>query len=111
VVALLQHRKVTKTVKIELPDGSERRVKVTTEDHRFVQHVEDWTGRIHGTGCPVPARMMAITPNMLATRRSRRAVLRGMKMPKGTQAFARQGENTPWVPVPGSLEELVVARS
>lgn len=106
MAALLRHRRVVRDVKLELPDGSSRLVKVTTEDHRHVQHVEDWQGRVHGTGCPQPSAMVLVAPERLSTGRGRRRVLRGMRMPRGTQAFARQDHDGPWVPVPGTLEAV-----
>lgn len=94
---LLRFRETTRTVRLMLPDGSTRAVKVTTNDAGDVQHVED-DGIIHGTARPAPVAMTVRTPS--AQRRG--MLLRNMGMPRMRQAFKRERDTGIWAPLPGS---------
>lgn len=98
---LLRWRPSTRTVHLELPDGSRKPVKVMTNDAHDVQHVEDWEGRIHGTGRPAP---VAITVHTGPVQR-RPLLLRNSGMPKIRQHFSRDHNSGLWAPVPGTIEE------
>jgi hypothetical protein len=90
---LLRFRKVTHTVSLELPDGSVRKVKVTTNDARDVQQVEDGD-RLHGHVIPAP---VAITVNRPAPQR-KPLLLRIMGMPKIRQRYDRDTSTGIWKP-------------
>jgi hypothetical protein len=79
---LLRSRTVVKTVKLELPDGSYRKVKVTTNDARDVQQIEDGE-RLHGHVIPAPVEIQVKRP----VRQRRPLLLRNMGMPKSRQRF------------------------
>lgn len=96
---LLRWRPLTKTVKLELPDGSTRNVKVTENDIATTQHVEDGDV-VHGTGRPIAIGIVCKTR---AERRAPLAVLRDVGMPKMRQAFERRPDfEGIWAPVHGS---------
>jgi hypothetical protein len=96
-VNLLRFREVTRTVRLDLPDGSSRAVKVTTNDAGDVQHVVDGDV-VHATGRPAPVRM---TINRPAPQR-RGMLLRNLGMPKMRQAFQADHDTGIWAPVPGT---------
>lgn len=95
---LLSFRPQVRTVRLQLPDGSTRPVKVSTNDAGDVQHVEDWEGRVHGTGRPAPVRMTVNVPS----RQKRGLLLRNMGMPKMRQAFKADHDTGIWAPLHGS---------
>jgi hypothetical protein len=97
MAALLRFRPVTRTVRLDLPNGGHRLVKVTTNDARDVQHVEDGDV-LHGTARPAPLRITVTTP----TRQRRPLLLRNLGMPKMRQAFKADGDTGLWAPVPGT---------
>ena len=90
---LLRFRKVTKTVNLELPDGSHRKVKVTTNDARDVQQVEDGD-RLHGHVRPAPVAI-SVRP---VGRQRRPLLLRNLGMPKIRQKFDREMSTGLWKP-------------
>lgn len=90
---LLRFRKVTRTVNLELPDGTHRKVKVTTNDARDVQQVEDGD-RLHGHVIPAP---VAISVSHPAPQR-KPLLLRNMGMPKIRQKFDREQHTGIWKP-------------
>lgn len=90
---LLGFRKVVKTVKLELPNGDKRKVKVTTNDARDVQQVEDGD-RLHGHVIPAPVAIRVYTP----TKQKRGLLLRNMGMPKARQRFSRERDTGIWKP-------------
>lgn len=94
---LLRFRPVTRTVRLELPDGSSRAVKVTTNDAGDVQHVED-NGIIHGTARPEPVAIQMRVPS----RQRRGLLLRNLGMPKMRQAFKADHDTGLWAPVHGT---------
>ncbi len=85
---LLRFRPVSKTLRLELPDGSTRPVKVTVNDAHTTQHVEDGEV-VHGTAKPPPLRIV---------------------VRKGHEPIAREEyklrECGLWAPVPGTVEAL-----
>lgn len=91
---LLRYRPTVRTEVLELPDGSTRKVKVTTDETRTVQHVEDGDVQ-HGTGRVLPTVITVRTPS------KRRGVLRNLGMPRMRQAFSRD-DGRLWTPVPGT---------
>ena len=94
---LLTYRPSSRTLRLELPDGSTRAVKVTVNDAHDVQHVET-DDAIHGTARPAPVAMAVRTP---APQR-RGMVLRNLGMPKMRQAFRREVDTGLWAPLPGT---------
>lgn len=91
---------MVRTLRLELPDGSARAVKVTTNELNTTQHVEDWEGRVHGTGRVVPVAVKVTQPSPVR----RGVLLRNLGMPRMRQAFSRGGDDGGglWAPVPGS---------
>jgi hypothetical protein len=96
-VNLLRFRPTTRTVRLELPDGSSRPVKVTTNDAGDVQHVEDGDV-MHGTARPAPVRIEMRVPS----RQRRGLLLRNMGMPRMRQAFKADRDTGLWAPVHGT---------
>lgn len=94
---LLRFRETTRTVRLELPDGSFRAVKVTTNDAGDVQHVEDGDV-VHATGRPAAVHLSMNRP---APQR-RGLLLRNSGMPKIRQAFKADHDTGLWAPVPGT---------
>ena len=82
---LLRFRPSSRTLRLELPDGSMRAVKVTVNDAHDVQQVEDGDV-LHGTARPAPVALK----------------IRATGMPKMRQAFRREFDTGLWAPVPGS---------
>jgi hypothetical protein len=97
-VQLLRFRPTTRTVRLALPDGSTRAVKVSTNDAGDGQHVEDWEGHIHATARPAP---VAMTLHQGPVQR-RPLLLRNMGMPKMRQAYKADHDTGLWAPVPGT---------
>lgn len=99
-VQLLRWRPITKTVSLDLPDGSTRKIKVTQNDMGTTQHVEDGD-QLHGTG-----RVISLAIKVRQPSPQRRGVLlRNLGMPKMRQAFARRdGYEGLWAPVAGTEE-------
>jgi hypothetical protein len=95
---LLKFRPVVRDVRLELPDGSHKLVKVSTNDAGTIQHVEDGD-RQHATARPPGVRLFGRTPS----KQRRGLLLRNVGMPKMRQAFQRPDGNL-WVPVPGTEE-------
>jgi hypothetical protein len=93
-VNLLFFRKVTRTVRLDLPDGTVRKVKVTTNDARDVQQVEDGD-RLHGHVIPAPIQIKVHHPTR---QRGRNLLLRNMGMPKSRQRFDRDQSTGLWKP-------------
>lgn len=93
---LLKFRPTTRDVRLDLPGGGHRLVKVTTNDAGTTQHVEDGD-RLHGTGRPPAVVVKLRRPS--AQRRG--LLLRNMGMPKMRQAFQRDDGGL-WAPVPGT---------
>lgn len=96
---LLTFRPTTRTVRLELPDGSSRPVKVTTNDAGDVQHVDD-DGVVHGTARPAPVVVRVRQPS----RQRRGMLLRNLGMPRMRQAFSRERDSGLWAPLPGTEE-------
>jgi hypothetical protein len=94
---LLRFRPTTRTVRLELPDGSVRTVKVTTNDAHDVQHVEDGDV-MHGTARPAPVHITVRRP----AKQRRGALLRNLGMPRMRQAFQHDGDTGLWAPLPGT---------
>ena len=94
---LLRFRPSVRTVQLQLPDGSTRAVKVTTNDAGDVQHVED-NGVIHGHGVAAPVRIMVNVPS----RQRKGMLLRNLGMPKMRQAFKADHDTGLWAPLPGT---------
>lgn len=94
---LLHFRPTTRTVRLQLPGGESRLVKVTTNDAGDVQHVED-DGRIHGTARPAPVVVRLRQPS----RQRRGLLLRNSGMPKLRQAFRPAQDTGLWAPIHGS---------
>ena len=97
---LLRFRESTRTVRLVLPNGSTRAVKVMTNDAGDVQHVED-NGRVHATARPAPVRM---TMHQGPVQR-KPLLLRNAGMPKLRQAFKADHDTGLWAPVPIDVEE------
>lgn len=95
---LLKFRKVVKDVRLYLPGGGSKLVKVTTNDAGTIQQVEDGD-RLHGTGRPPAVVLKLQRPN----KQRRGMLLRNMGMPKMRQAFQRP-DGSLWTPVPGTEE-------
>lgn len=96
---LLRFRSVTRDVRLELPDGSSRLVKVTTNELGTGQQVEDGDA-LHGTARPVSIAVQVRQPS----RQRRGALLKNLGMPRARQAFAHDFDTGLWAPVPGTLE-------
>lgn len=97
---LLRFRPITRTVTLELPDGSHRNVKVSQNELGTTQHVEDGDV-VHGTGRVIPFAFQVRSP----VKNRRGALLRNLGMPKMRQMFARpSGFEGLWEPVPGTEE-------
>lgn len=95
---LLRFRPVVRDVRLDLPNGDHKMVKVTTNDAGTIQHVEDGDC-LHGTGRPP-----AVVVKMRQPSSQRRGLLlRNLGMPKMRQAFTRP-DGSLWVPVPGTEE-------
>jgi hypothetical protein len=94
---LLRFRASTRTVRLDLPDGSHRLVKVTTNDAGDTQHVEDGDV-IHGTGRPAPVVIKLRQPS----KQRRGLLLRNMGMPKMRQAWKPCEDTGLWAPIHGS---------
>lgn len=95
---LLRFRRTVRTVRLELPDGSSRPVKVTTNEIGTTQQVEDGDA-LHGTGKVIPLHIKVNVPS----KQRRGALLRNLGMPKARQAFAHDHDTGLWAPVPGTL--------
>lgn len=93
----LHFRSHTETVKLELPDGSHRKVKVTVNDAHDAQHVEDGD-HLHATVRPAPVGLVV----SLGPVQRRPLLLRNSGMPKLRQAFSRTFDRGLWAPVEGS---------
>lgn len=100
---LLRFRRTVRDLRLELPDGTVRRVKVETDDRGGTQHVSDWEDRIHGTARPAA---IGFHVNRPAPQR-RPLLLRNRNGPKVRQAFAERDDHL-WVPVPGTTQALEV---
>lgn len=103
MVALLRSRTVVKTVNLELPNGSTRKVKVTTNDARDIQQVEDGD-RLHGHVIPAPVAIRVNRP-VTNVRQRRPLLLRNMGMPKGRQRFDLDRDTGIWRPDAVTLYE------
>ncbi len=99
---LLKWRPVVRDVRLDLPDGSHRLVKVTTNDAHTTQHVEDGD-RLHGTGRPPPV----VLELRRAGKQRRPLLLRNVGMPKMRQAYTKT-DGELWAPVPAPPEQLIV---
>lgn len=97
MVALLRYRPRTTTVRLDLPDGSHRSVKVTVNDAHDTQHVEDGDA-LHGTARPAAVAIRV----RQASRQRRGMLLRNLGMPKMRQAFHRGYDSGLWAPLPGT---------
>jgi hypothetical protein len=84
-------------VRLVLPDGSARAVKVMTNDAGDVQHVED-DGVVHGTAKPAPV----VIQMRQASSQRRGMLLKNLGMPKMRQAFKADHDTGLWAPVPGT---------
>lgn len=93
---LLRYRPTVKTLRLELPDGSTRAVKVTVNDDASVQQVEDGDV-LHGTARPHPIAITIKRPS----KQRRGALLRNLGMPRMRQAFTKAPEGL-WAPLPGT---------
>ena len=93
---LLRARPVTRTVALDLPDGSTRKVKVTTSDARDSQQVEDGDA-LHAHVIPAPFGVHVNRP-VRAPRGRRPLLLRNLGMPKGRQRFDLDRHTGIWRP-------------
>jgi hypothetical protein len=89
----LRFRRTVRTVVVDMPDGSVRKVRVETNDARDVQQVEDGD-RLHGHVIPAP---VAVTVNRPSTQR-RSLLLRNAGMPRARQRFDRDRDSGLWRP-------------
>ena len=90
---LLRFRETRRTVRVDIPDGTSRLVKVVTNDAGDVQQVHDGD-RLHGHVIPAPVAVTVRPP----ARQRRGLLLRNMGMPKARQRFDHDRDTGLWKP-------------
>jgi hypothetical protein len=101
---LLRARPVTRTVRLELPDGSHRLVKVTTSDARDSQQIE-CGDHLHAHVIPAPVALTIHTATPRSSPKQRPLLLRNLGPPRARQRFDLDRSTGLWNPAAIQLAE------